>query len=50
LNDVVRINARKNAEELVNRSAIVRDAVNEGRVRIVPAYYNLTNGKIDFLD
>ena len=50
VNDVVKKNAEMNAGELVNRSAIIRDAVNAGKVQIVPAYYNLGSGKIDFLD
>lgn len=49
VNDVVKKNAQLNAEELVNRSSIVSNAVNEGKVQIVPAYYNLDTGKVDFL-
>jgi len=50
VNDVVRINARLNAEELMNRSDIIRGAVEAGKLKIVPAYYNLDSGKVDFLD
>ncbi|MEO0468804.1 MAG: carbonic anhydrase [Bacteroidota bacterium] len=49
VNEVVRTNACMNAKELVNRSPIIRKAVQSGRVRIVPAYYNLDSGKVDFL-
>ena len=47
--DIVRKNAELNAEELKNRSAIIGDAVAKGDVKIVPAYYNLDTGKVDFL-
>lgn len=50
VNDVVKTNAKLNAEELVNRSSIIRTAVENGTVKIVSAYYNLTNGKVEFLD
>lgn len=49
VNDVVRKNAELNGEELKNRSSIIGDAVNAGNVKIVPAYYNLTDGRVDFL-
>jgi len=47
--DVVKKNAELNAEELKNRSAIIRDAVEKGKVKVVPGYYNLDTGKVDFL-
>lgn len=50
VNDVVKINAQLTGEELVARSAIIRGAVEAGKVKIVPAYYNLDSGKVDFLD
>lgn len=49
VNDVVRTNAQLTGQELINRSSIIRDAVEKGSVKIVPAYYNLDGGKIDFL-
>jgi len=49
VNEVVRKNAEMTAADLVNRSAIIADAVNAGTVAIVPAYYNLDSGKVDFL-
>ena len=50
VNQVVKENAKLNAKELVNRSAIIRGAVDQGAVEVVAAYYNLENGQIDFLD
>lgn len=50
INDVVRKNASMTAQDLVRRSAIISDAVNRGSVEIIPAYYNLDSGKVDFLN
>jgi carbonic anhydrase len=49
INDVVKINAQKTVKELSSRSAIIGDAVAAGIVQVVPAYYNLDSGKVDFL-
>lgn len=49
ITDVVKTNASLTAQELISRSNIIRDAVQNGQVEIVPAYYNLDSGKIDFL-
>ncbi|MEL6850395.1 MAG: carbonic anhydrase [Bacteroidota bacterium] len=50
VNEVVKKNAQMTAEELAARSTIIGDAVANGTVKIVPAYYNLDSGKVDFLD
>ncbi len=47
--EVVKKNAAMNAEDLMGRSAIIKGAVEKGAVKIVPAYYNLDSGKVDFL-
>ncbi|MCI5056011.1 MAG: carbonic anhydrase [Flavobacteriales bacterium] len=49
VNDIVKKNAELTATELVNRSAIIRKFVDSGEVKIVPGYYNLGTGKVDFL-
>jgi carbonic anhydrase len=49
INDVVKVNAHKNVEALSSRSAIIGNAVASGVVKVVPAYYNLDSGKVDFL-
>ncbi len=49
INDIVKKNAELNAAELVGRSSIISKAVASGDVKIVPAYYNLDTGKVDFL-
>jgi carbonic anhydrase len=49
VNDVVRMNAKITCKDLVSRSEIIRNAVNNGGLEIVPAFYNLSNGKVDIL-
>lgn len=49
VNTVVRKNAQINAQDLIDRSSIIADAVSNGKVEIVPAYYNLSSGKVDLL-
>ena len=49
VNDIVKENARMTAKELKQRSSIIRDAVESGKVKIVPAYYHLGSGKVDIL-
>ena len=47
--DVVRKNAELTALDLVNRSKIIKDAVEAGKVKILPAYYHLDSGEVEFL-
>lgn len=49
VNDVVKVNAKLTVQELINRSSIIGPAVASGDVKVVPAYYNLDSGKVDFL-
>ncbi|CAE7251363.1 cynT [Symbiodinium microadriaticum] len=48
--DVVKTNAKLNAQELANRSQIIGNAVKDGQVKIMPAYYHLGSGEVEFLD
>ena len=48
--EVIKKNAELTAEALQERSSIISSFVNEGKVQIVPAYYNLDSGQVDFLD
>ncbi len=50
VDDVVKKNAELNAKELSNRSSIISEAVNSGKMKIIPAYYNLDSGAVDFLE
>ena len=47
--DVVKKNAELTVKELSTRSEIIRNAVAANSIKIVPAYYNLDSGKVDFL-
>jgi carbonic anhydrase len=49
VNDVVKINAELTTQDLITRSAIIKNAVDKGEVKILSAYYNLDSGKVDFM-
>ncbi len=49
VDEVVHENAKLTVKELAKRSNIIADAVNSGKLKIVPAYYHLDSGKVDFL-
>lgn len=50
INTVVKKNAELTANELVNRSTIIRNAESQGTLKVIPAYYNLGSGRVDFMD
>lgn len=50
INEVVKENAKINADLLRRQSEIIRDAVEHEKLAIVPAYYNLGSGKVDFFE
>jgi len=47
--DVIKKNAQLTVDELKDKSAILSDAINNGSVKAIPAYYNLDSGKVDFI-
>jgi carbonic anhydrase len=49
VDEVIRENAKLTVAELTNRSAIIGAAVDSGKVTIVPAYYHLDTGAVEFL-
>lgn len=49
VNDVVKKNAELSAQDLYTRSEIIRSAVDQGKVKVVSAYYELSSGKVSFL-
>ncbi len=49
VNDVVKKNAELTAKELASRSSIIGDAVEAGKVKIIPAYYHLGSGQVELL-
>ena len=50
VNEVVRQNAVHVAKQLTATSGIIADAVNSGRLSIVPGFYNLGSGKVELLE
>ncbi|MEE9349941.1 MAG: carbonic anhydrase [Flavobacteriaceae bacterium] len=50
INEVVKINAELTAIELLDKSSIIKDAVDSGEVKIVSAYYHLNTGEVEFLN
>jgi len=49
VDEVTKKNAMLTAEELINRSSIIAEAVEQDKLRIVTAYYHLDSGKVEFL-
>lgn len=49
VDDVARLNATLNAQRLLERSDIVRDAVESGSVRIVTAFYEPGTGEVNLI-
>lgn len=49
VNTVVKKNAELTGQALIDNSSIIANAVQNDGVKIVPAYYNLGDGKVDFL-
>jgi carbonic anhydrase len=45
ISDIVKKNAELNAQELVNRSVLLKEAVKSGEVKIIPTFYNLESGE-----
>ena len=50
IDEIIKKNAELNAEELVKRSAILSEAVKSGQLKIVPTFYHLDSGEVEFLD
>ncbi|WP_347038457.1 hypothetical protein AAHB37_18430 [Glutamicibacter halophytocola] len=50
MSQVVEANALAVAKQLVERSAIIRKAVEEQRTRVVPAVYDLETGEVSWLE
>jgi carbonic anhydrase len=49
VDEVVKANAKINAEELIKRSTIIAEAVEKGKLKIYPAFYHLESGEVEFL-
>ena len=48
VDDVSKKNAELTVGDLINRSDIIKNAIDKGDVKVVAAYYNLDSGKVDF--
>ena len=46
--DIIKLNAINSANALIQNSTIISDFAENQEVRIVPAYYNLADGKVEF--
>ena len=49
VNAVVKKSAELTVDELSARSSIIRDAIEAGKLKVVPAYYALETGQVEFL-
>jgi len=49
VDEITRKNAQLTAEELINRSYIIAEAVKHDKLQIVTAYYHLDSGEVEFL-
>jgi carbonic anhydrase len=50
LHQAIHANSRYTAQVIANHSQVLSEAVAAGRVEIVPAYYDLSTGRVDLLD
>lgn len=50
VDEVARLNAMHTVEQILSQSAIINDLVKNGKVGIVSALYDTTNGKVSFYD
>jgi len=48
VDEVSKINAELTVGDLKNRSQIINDAIDKGSLKVIPAFYNLDSGKVDF--
>ena len=49
IDEIIMKNAELTALELVNKSTILKDSLDRGALKIIPAYYNLDTGKVNFI-
>jgi carbonic anhydrase len=50
IDNIARKNAELSAMDLQDRSDIIRKAVKENQLQIIPAFYHLDSGKVDFMN
>ncbi len=49
IDEVIKKNAILNAEELVKRSEMIAETVKSGQLKIIPTFYHLESGEVEFL-
>lgn len=49
VNDVAKLNAVVTIDDLSGKSEIIRDAFNNRTIDIIPAYYHLASGEVEFI-
>ena len=49
IENITKLNAFKSIDNLTNKSKIIKSKVADGSVKIVPAYYEISTGKVYFL-
>jgi carbonic anhydrase len=49
IENITKLNAFKSIDNLINKSKIIKAKVDEGAVKIVPAYYEISSGRVYFL-
>ncbi len=50
VNAIVKKNAEINSAQILTRSPIIQNAAKERAVRIIPAYYHLGSGEVEFME
>ncbi len=50
IDDIIMKNAELNAKDLIERSAVISEAVKKGVVKVIPAFYRLESGKVEFIE
>ena len=50
IDEISKTNAKLTGDELSNRSQIIAKAIKTGNLSVIPAYYSLDSGKVDFFE
>lgn len=50
IDDIVKEHAALTAKELINKSEIIKNAIDKNELKVVHAFYRMDSGKVDFLD
>jgi carbonic anhydrase len=49
INQIARQNAIRTVQHLIGNSSIIKDSLEAGKLKVLPAYYRLDTGEVDFL-